>query len=180
MVTYKCEENGDGVEGVVSCASREITRTPSRRKQTTDVQRGPVLSANVILLAAPSGDTLVRIVTQLRPYGVVHSSWFDLLTDPVRLTLVHSLCVLEEPTAAELVSHSHASDPTLRRHLEALVTLGLAREHGGESDGLTRGRPAARFSLDPDVREAATALFEILAEPIGSEPRRTPWPGPAR
>lgn len=99
-------------------------------------------------------------------------SWFDVVSNPVRLAVVRSLTDCHHATAMELVRRSNASAPTVRRHLERLVALGVVREHTGEGDGLTPGRPAAQFSLPPDLRQAATALLQILAAPIDSFPRR--------
>lgn len=101
--------------------------------------------------------------------SAVHSSWLEVLADPVRLSVLRVLSEMGEATAGELIAHSHTSDPTLRRHLEAMVALGLVREHRGESDGLTPGRPAARFRLDSQVHASACALFNVLRRPLG------PW-----
>lgn len=103
-----------------------------------------------------------------------------MITDPVRLSLLRSLVDLIEASVAELAAHSHVSDPTLRRHLEAMAALSLVHEHRLAGDGLTPGRPAVRFSLDPDVRENAIALFRLLERPIGAALPRTPPPGQDR
>jgi len=99
---------------------------------------------------------------------LVHPSWLEVLTDPVRLGLLRSLLSAGPTTAGELARRSHASDPTVRRHLDALLALGFVHEHRGESDGLTRGRPATRYDLDPEVRERTATLFMLLADPPGS------------
>jgi DNA-binding transcriptional ArsR family regulator len=83
------------------------------------------------------------------------SKWLDAISDPVRVRILCALGESIEATAAELRAHSHASDPTLRRHLNALIVLGVVREQPGESDGITPGRPPTRFSLEP---AALTAL----------------------
>lgn len=98
----------------------------------------------------------------------MHPSWLEVLTDPVRLGLLRSLLQLGPAAAGDLARHSHASNPTVRRHLDALLALGFVREQQGERDGLTRGRPAARYDLDPEVRERTVRLFTLLAEPPGS------------
>src|SRR3954471_10460686 len=78
----------------------------------------------------------------------LHWSWTAVLTDPVRLAVLRGLCDLGTATTAELRPRCHTSDPTIRRHLEALEALGLVREQPGEREGLTPGRPASRFTLD--------------------------------
>ena len=103
----------------------------------------------------------------------VHHSWLDVLTDPVRLAIIQALVEREAGTAADLVRESHASYRAVHRHLDVLVNLGLVRELRGESDGESPGRPASVFSLDPRTRESATALLELLSEPL------EPWPRPA-
>ena len=96
----------------------------------------------------------------------VHSSWFSVLTDPIRLTVLHSLCELGTATMPELSAHGHISARTLRRHLDALAALGLVIEQRGEGDGSRSGRPASRFALRPRARRSARALFEVLSEPL--------------
>jgi predicted ArsR family transcriptional regulator len=83
----------------------------------------------------------------------------DGIADPVRLGLVRCLAESGGTTAAELSSQCQASGPTIRRHLEALVISGIVVEAAGSSDGVTPGRPAARFSLRPEARESLTRLF---------------------
>jgi DNA-binding transcriptional ArsR family regulator len=96
----------------------------------------------------------------------MHWSWMAILTDPVRLELLHALCQLGEATAAELRAHCHTSDPTVRRHLEALEALGLVREHPGERDGLTPGRPARRHVLDAEAAAKISNLFGLINTPL--------------
>lgn len=83
------------------------------------------------------------------------------IADPVRLGLVRCLAERGEATAAELSGSCQASGPTIRRHLDALVTSGIVAEATGESDGVTPGRPAARFSLHPEARESLARLFGL-------------------
>jgi len=85
--------------------------------------------------------------------GLLHG-----IADPVRLGLVRSLAERSEATAAELSERCQASGPTVRRHLEALVTGGIVAEAAGMTDGVTPGRPATRFSLNPEVRETLAGL----------------------
>jgi predicted ArsR family transcriptional regulator len=81
-----------------------------------------------------------------------NSSWLDGIADPVRMHILRSLSQVADATAAELAELGQASNQTLRRHLDALVALGVIDERAGESNGETPGRPAARFSLPPNVR----------------------------
>ena len=100
----------------------------------------------------------------------------DVVAHPVRLRMLRMLSAGEYASIRELAEIGHASEATLRRHLDALAVLGLVREHRGESDGLTQGRPASCYSLVPEVRERVATLVEILAEPAGPPPARTPGP----
>lgn len=79
--------------------------------------------------------------------------------DPVRLQILRILCDVPEATASQLAGDSPASHQTLRRHLEALEAFGVILTHPGVSDGETQGRPAARFSLSPAVRESVRSTF---------------------
>jgi len=95
----------------------------------------------------------------------------DVVADPVRLQILRLLSQVTDATATELATHSPASYQTLRRHLEALEAFGVIRARPGVSDGETSGRPAARFSLDPDLRESvrsATAAPTSNARPSSS------------
>lgn len=81
------------------------------------------------------------------------------IADPVRLGVVRCLAEKRAATAAELSGGCQASGPTIRRHLEALVSTGIVVEAAGASDGVTPGRPAARFSLHPEARESLARLL---------------------
>ncbi len=72
---------------------------------------------------------------------------------------------MAEATTSDLAAWGQASSQTLRRHLEALVSVGVIHEHPAESDGETPGRPAARFSLSREVRESVQSVFEPAYEP---------------
>ena len=86
------------------------------------------------------------------------SRWLDVIADPVRLQILRSLSLVPDATASELAVRSPASYQTLRRHLDALEAFGVIEAHPGVSDGETSGRPAARFSLNPDVRESVRSV----------------------
>jgi predicted ArsR family transcriptional regulator len=85
--------------------------------------------------------------------------WLEVVADPTRLGLMRSLSRVDEATTSDLASQGPASSQTLRRHLDALVCLGVIEEHAAESDGETPGRPATRYSLRPELRESVRAVL---------------------
>lgn len=89
--------------------------------------------------------------------------WLEVIADPIRLGILRSLSEVKEATTSDLAAWGQASSQTLRRHLEALVSLGVIDEHPAQSDGETPGRPAARFSLPREIRESVQAVFEAPA-----------------
>jgi DNA-binding transcriptional ArsR family regulator len=97
--------------------------------------------------------------TDASPAG--SSDWVQVIADPVRLEIVRALARTPEATAAELGRSGFSSKPTLRRHLDALVSVGLLNCRPGESDGLTPGRPPLRYSLSPEVRASVRTVFGI-------------------
>ena len=99
-----------------------------------------------------------------------HWSWTSILTDPIRFAILRGLCEMGSATTAELRDRCHTSDPTARRHLEALEALGVVREQPGERDGLTPGRPPRRFILDVEVAGKVNALLRLLKEPLVPTP----------
>jgi predicted ArsR family transcriptional regulator len=88
------------------------------------------------------------------------SGWLNVIADPVRLEILRVLSQDAEATASELAIRSQASYQTLRRHLEVLEAFGVIEARPGQSDGETSGRPAARFSLSPAVRESVCSVFD--------------------
>lgn len=96
--------------------------------------------------------------------------WLEVIADPIRLTILRSLSQVDEATASDLATWSQASSQTLRRHLEALVSLGVIREHPARSDGETPGRPPARFSLPAEMRESVRSVLAPGRGPGGSGP----------
>jgi DNA-binding transcriptional ArsR family regulator len=95
------------------------------------------------------------------PWRKPDLGWLFVVADPVRVHILRALIAVNEATAADLASWGQASNQTLRRHLEALIANGVLHERPGESDGKTPGRPAARFSLHPDVRESVESVFRF-------------------
>jgi predicted ArsR family transcriptional regulator len=95
--------------------------------------------------------------------------WLEVVADPIRLGILRSLSHVEEATASDLAAEGQASSQTLRRHLEALVSLGVIEEHPAKSDGQTPGRPAARYSLPSEVRSSVQSILE----PAAGRPRPT-------
>jgi len=95
--------------------------------------------------------------------------WLEVVADPTRLGILRSLSEVEDATAADLAAQAQASVHTIRRHLEALMTLKVVCQDPGESDGQSPGRPAARYRLEREVRVSARALFAGPdAHPAGS------------
>lgn len=88
-----------------------------------------------------------------------YPSWLQGVADPVRLEVVRRLSEVDQATATELSRQCLASSPTLRRHLEAMVAAGVLYERAGESDGERPGRPPAKFSLAPAVRESIASVL---------------------
>jgi DNA-binding transcriptional ArsR family regulator len=95
--------------------------------------------------------------TELGPAG--GAAWLQLIADPVRYEIVRTLALTGECTAAELAERGVLSKPTLRRHLDALVSVGVVDRHRSESDGQTPGRPPVRYSLAAEVRASMRAFF---------------------
>jgi predicted ArsR family transcriptional regulator len=87
------------------------------------------------------------------------TKWLELIADPIRLGILRSLSQVDDATTSDLAIRSQASSQTLRRHLDALVSVGVICEHPAKSDGETPGRPAARFSLSGEVRASVRAVF---------------------
>jgi predicted ArsR family transcriptional regulator len=88
-----------------------------------------------------------------------HSNWLEVIADPVRLQILRKLSRVDAATTTQLASDSPASYQTLRRHLEALEAFGVIRVRAGVSEGAT-GRPAARFSLAPELRESVRSAID--------------------
>jgi predicted ArsR family transcriptional regulator len=85
--------------------------------------------------------------------------WLAVVADPIKLHIVSALSEVEEATASDLADSGQASNQTLRRHLEALVTFGIIEMAPGQSDGETPGRPAARFTLPAATRESVQSIL---------------------
>jgi DNA-binding transcriptional ArsR family regulator len=96
--------------------------------------------------------------------------WLEVIADPIRLGILRSLSQVPEATAADLASWGQASSQTLRRHLDALVALGVIDEHPPRSDGETPGRPAARFSLPEEMRESVRSILDPPPPGSGTGP----------
>ena len=85
--------------------------------------------------------------------------WLEVVADPIRLGILRSLSHVDEATTSDLAAQGQASSQTLRRHLDALVCLGVIEEHAAKSDGETPGRPATRYSLPQEVRESVRSIL---------------------
>jgi DNA-binding transcriptional ArsR family regulator len=96
--------------------------------------------------------------------------WLEVIADPVRLGILRSLSQVETATASDLATWGQASSQTLRRHLDALASLGVIDEHPARSDGETPGRPAAHYSLSAEMRESVRAVLQPADPGPGSGP----------
>jgi predicted ArsR family transcriptional regulator len=94
----------------------------------------------------------------------LYVDWIEAVADPVRLRILRSLSSVPDATAADLVSSGSVSSQTLRRHLDALVALGVIHMQPGASDGQTPGRPATRFSLAAGMRERVVRLIASFSQ----------------
>lgn len=94
--------------------------------------------------------------------------WLEVVADPTRLGILRALSQVDEATTSDLATQGQASSQTLRRHLDALVCLGVIEEHPAKSDGETPGRPATRYSLPPEIRESVRAVLEPAESGPGS------------
>jgi predicted ArsR family transcriptional regulator len=97
----------------------------------------------------------------------VHPSWLTVFADPIRLTILGLLHERDRASVRELAVEAHGSNRTLRRHLDALIAIGVVHEVEGERDGVRPGRPPSRFLLDPAARRDLGELFAILGRPLG-------------
>ena len=111
------------------------------------------------------------------PVSQGEAAWLEGVADPIRLGILRSLSAVPDATASDLAAWGQASSQTLRRHLDALVALGVIEEHPARSDGETPGRPAARFSLPRAVRESVRSVVGASAlRPVSLQSARTPQP----
>lgn len=97
----------------------------------------------------------------------IHHRLLDAIAEPTRLHILRSLIDQPEATISDLLADG-ASVQTLRRHLEALVSVGVVLARPGQSDGETPGRPPARFSLATEFRQG------LLSIVLGSSQQRDP------
>jgi DNA-binding transcriptional ArsR family regulator len=102
------------------------------------------------------------------------AKWLEVVADPIRLGILRALSQVAEATTSDLATVGQASSQTLRRHLDALVSLGVIHEHPAQSDGETPGRPAARYSLPGEVRQSVRAVFSSPAAPRESRVHAQP------
>lgn len=86
------------------------------------------------------------------------------VVDPVRLGIIVSLGEEDQLTASILARRLGVGHQTLRRHLDALVELGIVRKQSGQTDGFTPGRPPARFNLSPEVQPLGRMLRGVLED----------------
>jgi DNA-binding transcriptional ArsR family regulator len=85
--------------------------------------------------------------------------WLAGIADPVKFAVVRVLADAGSATISDLAEGCEASVPTLRRHLGALIAIGIVTEESGASDGLTVGRPAIRYRLPYPILVSARQLL---------------------
>lgn len=98
--------------------------------------------------------------------GRIHPSWHEVMTDAVRLDVLFALTSVGSGSAGEIAQCCHASERTVKRHLQALVALGVARVGASGRDGERPGRPPTRYVIDGAVRKRAERLFQLLNQPF--------------
>jgi predicted ArsR family transcriptional regulator len=99
----------------------------------------------------------------------LHPNWLEIITDPVRLDVLFALSPTGAGSVSQIARRCHASERTVRRHLDALVALGFVRESPPDRGSERPGRPPTRFILDGLVRDRVMALFDLLSQPLA------PW-----
>ena len=106
--------------------------------------------------------------------GAVHSTWLEVLTDPVRVDVLSALSKTGSGSASEIARRCHATERTVKRHLDSLVALGLAHESREGSGSERLGRQHASSSTarsqarEGDVR-ASQSTSVALTETNSSE-----------
>lgn len=143
-----------------------LKRCHGRRLQPIDLVTDQLLSVSSLNSSVPTDPDVRSTPANVASSNIdadlrSHSRWLKLIADPVRLEIIHALAQTDEATAAQLATTGASSKPTLRRHLNALVSLGLVHCHRCESDGLTTGRPPIRFSLSTDIRASVLTVLDI-------------------
>lgn len=112
--------------------------------------------------------------------GKIHPTWLEVLADPVRLDVLVALSSAGSGSVSEIAQCCHAGERTVRRHLDALAALGLARQSLVGSGGERPGRPPTRFIIDERVRGRVMALFALVRQPLAPSSIRAPENAPGR
>ena len=87
--------------------------------------------------------------------------WLEGIADPVRLGVIRALARTRPATVAQIAKRCQASVPTVRRHLSALVAMGIVIEEDGESNGSTVGRPAVKYTLPGAVLRSVRQFLAL-------------------
>ncbi len=87
--------------------------------------------------------------------------WLEGIADPVRLGVVRALARTRPATVAQIAKRCQASVPTVRRHLAALVALGIVIEENRASNGSTIGRPAIKYTLPRSVLRSVRQFLAL-------------------
>lgn len=89
------------------------------------------------------------------------ASWLAGIGSPIRLHILCFLAEAPEASVAELLAGGVPGSPSaVRRHLRALVSMGLVREIPSLWAEGRAGRPAARFTVEAALTERVRALIE--------------------
>lgn len=96
----------------------------------------------------------------------IHPTWLPIFADPARLTTLALLHRCGIASVRDLATHAHTSTRTLRRHLDALVAVGVARAIQDENGQIRSGRPPTCYLVDPEVHGILDELFALLARPL--------------
>ena len=94
-------------------------------------------------------------------HGVSRLEWLEGIADPVKLGVVRALVLTRPATVSQIAKRCQASVPTVRRHLSALVALGIVMEEDGASNGSTIGRPAIKYTLPGPVLRSVRQFLAL-------------------
>jgi predicted transcriptional regulator len=104
-----------------------------------------------------------HIAAEGLPTSALHL-WLAGVANPVKLAVLQALADTGSATVGEIAQLCEASTPTIRRHLDAMVTSGIILEEVGASDGLTTGRPATTYSLPASISTSVRLVFASIFE----------------
>jgi len=83
----------------------------------------------------------------------------DVATGHTKQRIIEHLQVVQTSTAPEMARLCDVSDAAMRQHLEQLETEGLVCRDTQPNSGLTRGRPAVHWVLNPEQLQSISDSF---------------------